>query len=227
MTVGIIWNQDSLLCQFNQQGAVAPLQVYCQRRHLQSVVIPDLISLAYLQISGLNCWPSCHLTPAPLSQSEFRSMTSISFILFLICRHGKGLSQEPSGRTYLFVFDALVHVFLIPTGDVARQFLLIWLTDFSCHSIDRYFLYTVRTEHSGLSMGTEHQLLTLFFHWTLDGLGFLFWGRCHDRCIPQQNSRSCFSSSVWLMSSRQDDMSPKREPCGKELILQLTEFTLL
>ena len=29
-------------------GAVAPLQVYCQRRHLQSVVIPDLISLAYL-----------------------------------------------------------------------------------------------------------------------------------------------------------------------------------
>ena len=31
------------------QGAVAPLQVYCQRRHLQVVVIPDLISLAYLR----------------------------------------------------------------------------------------------------------------------------------------------------------------------------------
>ena len=31
------------------QGAVAPLQVYCQRRHLQLVVIPDLISLAYLR----------------------------------------------------------------------------------------------------------------------------------------------------------------------------------
>ena len=25
---------------------------------------------------------------------------------------------------------------------------------------------------------------------------FLFFGWCHDRCIPQQNSRSCFSSSV-------------------------------
>ena len=45
-------------------------------------------------------------------------------------------------------------------------------------------------------MSTEHQLMNLFFHWTLDGLGFWFWGRCHDRCIPQQNSRSCFSSSV-------------------------------
>ena len=71
-------------------------------------------------------------------------------------------------------------------------------------------------------MSIEHQLLTLFFHWTLDGLGFWFWGRCHDRCIPQQNSRSCFSSSVWLMSSRQDDMSPMREPFGKELNLQST-----
>ena len=36
---------------FIQQGAVAPLQVYCQRRHLQLVVIPDLISLAYLRFS--------------------------------------------------------------------------------------------------------------------------------------------------------------------------------
>ena len=30
-------------------GAGAPLQVSCQRRHLQLVGIPDLISLAYLQ----------------------------------------------------------------------------------------------------------------------------------------------------------------------------------
>ena len=45
-------------------------------------------------------------------------------------------------------------------------------------------------------MSTEHQLMSLFFHWTLDGLGLLFWGRCHDRCIPQQNSKNCFSSSV-------------------------------
>ena len=51
---------------------------------------------------------------------------------------------------------------------------------------------------------------------------FLVWGRCHDRCIPQQNSKSCFNSSVWLLSSRQDDMSPMREPFGKELNLQPT-----
>ena len=38
-----IWTDVKLLF---LQGSVAPLQVYCQRRHLQSVVIPDLISLA-------------------------------------------------------------------------------------------------------------------------------------------------------------------------------------
>ena len=53
-------------------------------------------------------------------------------------------------------------------------------------------------------------------------VSFIVWCHCHDRCIPHQNSQSCFNSSVWLMSSRQDDMSPSREPFGKELILQLT-----
>ena len=50
-----IWIGVKLLNRFpwfiGLQGAVAPLQVYCQRRHLQLVVIPDLISLAYLRFS--------------------------------------------------------------------------------------------------------------------------------------------------------------------------------
>ena len=145
-------------------------------------------------------------------------VAAICFHLFIYFScHGKGLSQEPSPGK--LVQSGL---YLFPTGEIARLFLFIGTIDSSCYSIDRQFLYTVRTAHSGLSMGTEHQLLILFFHWTLDGLVLMFWCRCHDRCIPHQNSQSCFNSSVLLMSSRQDDMSPVREPFGKELILQPT-----
>ena len=50
MCVCLICKDVKLRFRFSlvMQGAVAPLQVYCQRRHLQLVVIPDLISLAYL-----------------------------------------------------------------------------------------------------------------------------------------------------------------------------------
>ena len=59
-------------------------------------------------------------------------------------------------------------------------------------------------------------------------VSLIIWCLLHDRYTPHQNSRSCFDSSVWLMSSRQDDMSPSREPFGKESILQSdSEFTLL
>ena len=51
--------------------------------------------------------------------------------------------------TNLFVFDDLV-LFLIPTGEVARQFLLIWPTDYSCFpSIDNSCIWvSADTIHS-------------------------------------------------------------------------------
>ena len=62
--------------------------------------------------------------------------------------------------------------------------------------------HSVRTEPSGLSMGTEHQLLNLIFHWILGGLVLLFWCLLHDRYTPHQNSRGCFDSSVQLRNHR-------------------------
>ena len=88
--------------------------------------------------------------------------------------------------------------FLQCSSTISQNWALHWLSQ-----VAELFIWILESWYLILTgdmsicrMSIEHQLLTLFFHWTLDGLGFCFWGRCHDRCIPQQNSRSCFSSSV-------------------------------
>ena len=155
------------------RGAVNLIPSTAQRRRGFEIVISGLIIPTYLQ-----------------------------FFLW----HGQGLSQEPSWRTYLF--STIWYIYSTRLSQSGHMFVgLHTRSELRCklaHSGIWHFFtsifgrwYLIPTgDLSICRMSTEHQLLILFFHWTLDGLGFWFWGRCHDRCIPQQNSRSCFSSSV-------------------------------
>ena len=73
--------------------------------------------------------------------------------------------------TTLFVFDDF---YMYSTRLSQSGHMFIWTSQL------------VRTEHSCRRMRTEHLMLPLFFHCILDGLGFLVWCRCHDRCIPSE-----------------------------------------
>ena len=85
-------------------------------------------------------------------------------------RYGIGLSQEPSRRLYLF--STILYMYSTRLSQCGHMF--IWTSQL------------VRTEISCRRMRTEHLMLPFFFHWFLDGLGFLVWCRCHDRCTPSE-----------------------------------------
>ena len=142
-------------------------------------------------------------------------------------RHSNRLSSEPARRfIWFFMYGYRNLQFILVFAPIYSALSQNWDSHWLIQVTDKSVFWKLVSHPYG-----GHELLPHEYWASVDEsllplnsrrVRFLFWGRCHDRCIPQQNSRSCFSSSVWLMSSRQDDMSPMREPCGKELSLQPT-----
>ena len=144
----------------------------CRGRQGRCMAVANEAPCSWLGYHGWSPWRTCHIS---------------TFFLW----HGDRLSQEPAWRSMLIHVFFGLHIWSELRFKLAYSG--IWI-----------FLYFFRNLVSPPYRGPEHLpheywasvANSLFFHWTLDGLGFCFWGRCHDRCIPQQNSRSCFSSSV-------------------------------
>ena len=141
---------------------------------------------------------------------------------FIFSENGIRLSQEPVRRLQYFgCFYTVVAIWI--SHSVRTE---IWTGSFRYLKVRCIYSWEMVSDPYGGHVLPPHEYwasaANSLFPLNSRRVRFLFLGRCHDRCIPQHNSKSCFSSSVWLMSSRQDDMSPSREPCGTELILQLT-----
>ena len=87
---------------FLQQGAVAPLQVYCQRRHLHLVVISGLISQTYLHFSIYRFFRRWQ--PA-------KPRTGVTTVLF-----------DFESDVWTWFYSNRNHRSIVLTGTIARQF---------------------------------------------------------------------------------------------------------
>ena len=117
------------------QGAVAPLQVYCQRRRLQLVVISGLISQTYLHQFCFSWWDVANPRTTKPSFKQFILHLTLRLIIhawFNCIRTFLSFSPKPCRRQY---FDFLTYFAEIMSPmnfglfweAIAETLLLFWI----------------------------------------------------------------------------------------------------
>ena len=181
----------------------------------------------------------CAMVPTKRPQyMRISRLITVTYLLFYFpIWHRAKLRTLPKTFLIFFLTGAIarlsMHAF-ISTGTIARQFQQEPSLDFSlfCSPIEgpcsltaicnflifpRYFDISVRTEFSGLSMRTEHQLLSINLHWNLLGSDLLFVvfctpGTLHIRSREVVLIQVCAAIAVllfgvWLIPSSISAMS--------------------
>ena len=110
------------------QGAVAPLQVYCQRRHLHLVVISGLISQTYLHFSIYRFFRRWQ--PA-------KPRTGVTTVLF-----------DFESDVWTWFYSNRNHRSTVLTGTIARQYSQAPSLDFPCLQTAAWVRASAATIHS-------------------------------------------------------------------------------